>query len=96
MLKQGSKYQYLVNGVRKLEPGEAMISTKDHDFTCTPETFRGVVYQAAATKGLAWRATSVIVGTTVVYAFYQSNDYLRPNLSAYPIVKKLRKETWSW
>ena len=90
MLKHGSKYRYLVNGVRKLEPGEAMIATKDHDFTCTPETFRSVLYQAAVTKGRDWHATSVIIGTSAVYAFYRTGDYLRPNLPAYPLVKKLR------
>ena len=90
MLKPGSKYSYLVQGVRKLKPGEAMMSTKDHDFTCTPETFRAVLYNAARTKGSQWHATSLIIGTSVVYAFYQSGDYMRPNLPAYPIVKKMR------
>lgn len=90
MLTEGSKYAYLVKGVRKLGPGEAMLATQYDDFTCTPETFRSVLYQAATTKGGEWRATSVIIGTSVVFAFYKIGDYMRPNLPAYPLVKKLR------
>ena len=90
MLTPGSKYHYLVQGVRKLEPGEAMLATQGADFTCAPESFRGVVYQAAETKGGGWRGTVCVIGATVVFAFYRDSDYMRPNLPAYPIVKKLR------
>ncbi len=89
-LKRGSKYYYLVNGVRKLKPGEAMLATQYEEFTCTPESFRNVVYAAAVTRGGGWRGTACVVDKAVVFAFYKDSDYMRPNLPAYPIVKKLR------
>lgn len=92
MIHEGSKYAYLVKGVRKLEPGEAMLATQYSEFTCTPESFRNTVYSAARTAGSHWRATATIIGTSVVYAFYRTDDYMRPNLPAYPIVRKMRGE----
>lgn len=89
MLKPGSKYDHLVRGVTKLKPGEAFFAQQGGTFTCTPESFRNVLYQVASTAGKGWRVTSVVKGTTVVWAFYKNSDYMRPNLPAYPIVKKL-------
>jgi hypothetical protein len=90
MLKPGSKYYHLVSAVRKLKPGEAMIASKGHDFSCEPSSFRSIVYRAATTKGSGWRGTVVVIGEEVVFAFYKEDDYMRPNLPAYPLVKKLR------
>lgn len=91
-ISEGSKYAYLVKGVRKLKPGEALLATQYEEFTCTPESFRSILYQVAQTKGSHWRATSAVLGKSVIYAFYRSDDYMRPNLSAYPVVRKMRAE----
>lgn len=92
MLKPGSKYWYLVTGMTKLDPGKAFHAEKGYDFTCEPETFRNVLYQAAYTAGNNWRVSTIVVNGTVVWACWKSTDYMRPNLPAYPIVKKIRKE----
>lgn len=91
-MKPGSKYHYLIHNVRKLAAGEAFIAHKGQDFECQPESFRAVVYSLAATKGGGWLATSTVLRDCVVYAFYKRGDYMRPNLPAYPIVKKMRGE----
>lgn len=92
MLTPGSKYSPYIHNVRKLPPGEAFAATKGADFTCSPESFRGVVYQLAETKGGSWRGTVTVVGNTVFYAFYKRSDYMRPNLPAYPLIKKVKGE----
>lgn len=92
MLKPNSKYQYLVRGMNRLEPGKAFHAQQGHDFTCKPESFRNMLYQAASTRGGGWHVSAVVVGQTVVWACYQSRDYMRPNLPAYPIVKALKGE----
>ena len=91
-MQPGSKYHYLTRAVRKLGAGEAYVAHYGDAFTCKPESFRGVLYDAATSRGGGWVATSTIVGNSVVYAFYKRSDYMRPNLTAYPIVKKLRGE----
>lgn len=84
------KYQHMVHFVYKLKPGEAHVAQQGAEFHCQPESFRGVVYGLAAQKGGGWRGTATVIGDLVVYAFYKEGDYMRPNLPAYPIVKKLR------
>jgi hypothetical protein len=88
----GSKYDHLRMNVAKLRPGEAFIASQGEEFSCEPVSFQGVIYRLALQKGGGWKATTVIIGQDVVYAFYRMSDYLRPNLPAYPIVKKLRGE----
>jgi len=91
-MKPGSQYYHLLNNVRKLAKGEAFVAAKGIDFTCQPQSFQGVVYDLAKTKGRGWIGTSTVIGGSVVYAFYMRSDLMRPNLPAYPIVKKMRGE----
>lgn len=91
-MKPQSKYYPMIHAVRNLAPGDAYVAQKGVDFDCQPESFRGVVYDLAATKGGGWRGTSTVVRDLVIYAFYRETDYMRPNLPAYPIVKKYRGE----
>jgi hypothetical protein len=86
----GSKYDYLVRGIRKLPPGEAYVAERNDSFTCQPESFRNILYQAASTAGKGWHVSATIIGDCVVWAFWKHGDLMRPNLLAYPIVKKLR------
>lgn len=90
-MKPGSKYYHLALGIRKLKPGEAYVAGRS-EFSCKPESFQSMLYTLASEKGGGWRATSVVVGKVVVYAFYKNTDYMRPNLKAYPIVQKMRGE----
>jgi hypothetical protein len=90
MLGGNSKYRYLMANVVKLKPGEAYIASHGEQFDCEPESFRGIVYMLAESKGGGWKGTVCVIGKNVVYAFYRDSDYMRPNLPAYPIVKKLR------
>lgn len=90
MISPGSKYDHLVRGITKLKPGEAFFAQKGGMFDCRPESFRAVLYKVVSTAGKGWRVSSVVRGDTVVWAFYKDNDYMRPNLPAYPVVKKLR------
>jgi hypothetical protein len=88
-----SKYDPLRVNVTKLNAGEAYVATYPDDFTCKPESFQNVVHLLAAQKGNGWKATTVcIYPRTVVYAFFKNTDYMKPNLAAHPVVKKLRGE----
>lgn len=89
------KYAWLLGHVElRLEPGKALRAQRGSEFMCLPETFAGYVYQAARQRG--HRATVAIFAglqhPVVVYAFYRPTDLMRPNLAAYPIVKRLRKD----
>lgn len=88
-MKPGSKYWRLVGGVRKLKPGEAYVEEVSG---IRPSTFVSAVYAAATAKGPEWHGTVKVIGTRVVYAYYRRDDYMRPHLAAYPIVRKLQDE----
>lgn len=88
MLTGNSKYAYLLGWVRVLKPGEAHIALKGEHYTCESESFRGVVYTVAKERNLA--ATVSVFASCVVFAFYKPNNFMRPNLPAYPIIKKMR------
>jgi hypothetical protein len=90
MLTPGSKYDHLVRGITKLKPGEAFFAQQGGTFTCHPKSFQNVLYQVARAAGKDWRVTVLVKGESVVWAFYKRSDYMRPNLPAYPIVKKMR------
>lgn len=88
-----SKYDHLLVNVAKLKGGEVYGATQGQDFSCEPVSFQGVVYGLALKKGGGWKATTVIVGKTVFYAFYRESDYWKPNLPAAPIVQKWKSES---
>jgi hypothetical protein len=88
-----SKYQALGRNVAKLKAGQAYLAEAGVDFTCTPQSFAGVVYQLANAKGGDWKGTATVFGRYVVYAFYRGSDFMRPNLSAYPVVQRMRGES---
>lgn len=85
-----SKYNWMLTMQLELEPGVAHLATRGVQFTCTPESFTQVIYGVARQRGFA--ATVATFDTCVVYAFYRRSSYLRPNLQAYPVVKKMRNE----
>lgn len=89
-MKPGSKYHHLIHSVKRLELGQVYAATKGIEFLCEPDSFRGVVYELATTKGGGWRGTCTVIGRTVYYAFYKDTDYMRPNLPACPVVRKAR------
>jgi hypothetical protein len=88
-----SKYGWLLANVGALEPGKAHQAQKGSHFTCEARSFAGYVYAAAAERG--YKATVAVFERlphpVVVFAFYRPTDLMRPNLAAYPVVKKLRK-----
>jgi hypothetical protein len=90
VIGKSSRYQYLLGFVRELEPGKAHICFKGKDFTCTPQSFSGVVRVAAQQRDMT--VTVVTFHDRVVFAFYRRDSYMRPNLAAYPIVRKMRRE----
>lgn len=88
-----SKYAWLAGWVRKLNQGEAYVATKRHtdaegSFTCEVSSFVGVVYKVAAEKG--WKATVVTGDRQVAFAFFKPNDFMRPNMPALPVVRKMK------
>lgn len=90
-----SKYAWLLaHVVHRLEPGKALRAQKGSEFMCEARSFAGYVYAAAAAKG--YKATVCVFDSlehpVVVYAFYRPNDLMRPNLAAYPIVKRMRRD----
>lgn len=89
---QTSKYGWLLGNVQRLEPGKAYRAQRGSEYQCLPETFRSYVYAAAKERGFN-ASTCVIddpVHPVVVYVFYRPHDLMRPNLAAYPIVKKMK------
>jgi len=93
---QNSKYGWLLGNVQPLEPGKAYRAQRGSEFLCEAESFRGYVYAAAAERG--YRASTVVFGRrdlehpVVVYVFYKPDALMRPNLAAYPIVKRIRMD----
>jgi hypothetical protein len=90
-MKRGGKYQWIKGQVKELEPGTAYLARREVEFLCLPGSFAQAVYRTAREKG--WRATVAIGDTWVAFTFYRPDSYLRPNMPAYPIVKKMRRET---
>jgi hypothetical protein len=88
----GPKYRALMQGVQKLKPGEAFVAHQGVDFDIQPESFRTVLYHVTKEKGGGWVVTTKVIGRRVVYAYYRRTDYMRPNLPAYPVVKKILGE----
>ena len=86
-----SRYAFLLGWARELEPGKAHLARLGKEFDCMATSFTGAVYAAAATRGL--KATVAVFPDqgAVVFAFYRADSFTRPNLAAYPIVKKMRK-----
>jgi hypothetical protein len=89
-----SKYAWLLlHTETRLQPGRALRAQKGSEFQCEARSFANYVYAAAAYRG--HKATVMVFDNldhpVVVYAFYKANDLMRPNLPAYPIVKKMRK-----
>lgn len=85
-----SKYGWMAGWVGELEPGQAYQAEKDMDYECESKSFASVVYAVAKEKG--WKATVVVFPEKVVFAFFRPTAYMRPNLPAYPIVRKLKGE----
>jgi len=90
-----SKYNWALGWVSKLPAGQACLAVRDHTekegtFTCEPRSFAKIVYQAAQAKG--WKASVAVFEDRVVFAFYKPYSFSRPNLLAYPIVRKLKGE----
>lgn len=88
-ITRSSIYAFLLDQVGVLEPGEAYLATRGKHFTCEPNSFTNAVYRVAEQNG--YKATCAVFTREVVYAFYRSSDLMRPNLPAYPIVKKMRR-----
>lgn len=85
-----SKYSWMAGWVSELEPGQAYRAEKGVEYDCMSESFRNVVYTVAREKG--WKATATVFPEFVVFAFFKPTSYMRPNLPAYPIVRKLKGE----
>lgn len=84
------RYKWVEGHVKDLEPGHAYLARRGTEYVCESRSFAGVVYATAREKG--WKATVVTGERWVVFAFYRPDSYMRPNLPAYPIVKKMRRE----
>jgi hypothetical protein len=87
-----SKYKWLGRrATRELKPGVAHLAIRGTDFECEPASFAGQVYQAAYALDL--KASCAVFSDRVVFAFYRGDDFVRPNLPAYPVVRKMRGES---
>jgi hypothetical protein len=87
--EETSKYAFLLGWVMELEPGKAHKARRGKEFTCEPSSFGQVVYAAAAQRG--YKATVATFAEGVVFAFYRADNFMKPNLAAYPIVKRMRR-----
>ena len=85
--KRGTKYAWV--DMRELTPGEAFQAFKGRHYTCESRSFAGQLYKMARERD--WSVTVAVFPTTVIFAFYQTNSYLRPNMRAFPVVLKLRR-----
>jgi hypothetical protein len=86
-----SKYYGWVKAwsARPLEPGVAYEAIQQKHFTCTPAGFGSQMYTLARSIDLA--ATVSVFDDRVIFTFYDPTLPLRPNMPAYPVVKRLRK-----
>lgn len=84
-----SRYSKVVPRLqRELKPGVAFLAIQWVDFDCTPMSFASQMCTLARDHGM--RATCAVFTDRVVYVFYHPESFLRPNLPAYAVVKKMR------
>lgn len=89
---ENSKYAWLRNWGFRLKVGVAHKATRFIDYQCETRSFAGVLYRAAAARGL--KATIAVFEKQgcVVFTFYKPDGLVRPNMAAYPIVQAMRAE----
>ena len=84
-----SRYKWLGRqATRELKPGVAYQAFRGRDYECMSHSFASVIYAAAAAHGL--KATCAVFESVVIFAFYHPDAFLRPNMAAYPVVRKIR------
>jgi hypothetical protein len=86
-----SRYKWLGKwAARELKPGVAFQAFRGKDYECLSISFAGQVYAAAYALGL--KATCSVFEDCVVFAFYHPDAFMRPNMPAYPVVRKMRSQ----
>lgn len=85
--KGNSKYPWDAWTAR-LKDGQAWKVTRFVDYTCESASFGSQVYLEASRRGM--KATVVVFPEFVLFVFFAGDSYWKPNLRAYPEVRKLR------
>lgn len=85
------KYASIVKLIGKpLKNGHAIEALRFRDFTCEPHSFMTQLYQLAKDHGMAVSCAST--STRVIYRFYDKRSPWRPNMQAFAVVIKAKRE----
>lgn len=75
---------------RPLKDGHGIEALRFRDFTCEPHSFMSQLYALARDHGVAVSCAST--STRVIYRFYDKRSPWRPNMQAFAVVIKAKRE----
>lgn len=85
------RYAKVVRQIEKeLKDGHAWEALIHRDFECTPHGFQSQLYALAKAYGV--KVSCASTSTRVIYRFYNANSPWKPNLAAFPVVMRARRE----
>lgn len=85
------RYAKIVRQIdRELKDGAAFEALIYRDFECTPLGFMSQLYSLASAYGV--KVSCASTSTRVIYRFYDPKSPWKPNLSAFPVVIRARRD----
>lgn len=88
------RYRAIVQQIEKeLKDGTAFEALIYRDFECTPHGFQSQLYALASAYGV--KVSCASTSTRVIYRFYNAKSPWKPNLSAFAVVIRARREEGS-
>jgi hypothetical protein len=85
------RYAKVVHQIeRELKEGSAFEALIYRDFECTPAGFMSQLYSLASAYGV--KVSCAKTSTRVIYRFYNANSPWKPNLSAFAVVIRARRD----
>lgn len=85
------KYAKIVRQIEKeLKDGHAWEALIYRDFDCTPHGFQSQLYALASAYGV--KVSCASTSTRVMYRFYNPKSPWKPNMSAFAVVIRARRD----
>lgn len=85
------KYRTVVLQIdKKLRDGHAFEALRFRDFTCEPHSFMSQLYALAKDYGV--KVSCASTSTRVIYRFYNPKSPWRPNMQAFAVVIRARRD----
>jgi hypothetical protein len=75
---------------KELKPGVCYVAIIYKDFSCTPHGFMSQLYAMARDHNL--KVSCAATATRVMYRFYAANSPWKPNMQAFPVVIRAKRD----